>query len=88
MEIFLKRIWDTNNLTSDTMLKWKDMQISYIPINLEDMRSIADIPTLYSIEFSLDIKKQEGSESLRDILSFAEQKKFKKERHININKSK
>lgn len=46
MEIFLKRTWDTNNLTADTMLKWKDMRISYIPINLEDMRSIADIPKL------------------------------------------
>jgi len=49
MEIFLKLIWDINNLTSDTMLKWKDMQISYIPINLDDMRSIADIPKLYEI---------------------------------------
>jgi len=49
MEIFLKRIWNINNLTSDTMLKWKDMRISYIRKNLEDMRSIADIPKLCSM---------------------------------------
>jgi len=50
MEIFLKRIWNTNNLTSDTMLKWKDMRISYIPINLEDMRSMADIKKLSAMQ--------------------------------------
>jgi len=49
MKIFLELIWNINNLTSDTMLKWKDMRISYIPINLDDMRSIADIPKLWVI---------------------------------------
>jgi len=52
MEIFLKLIWDINNLTSDIMLKWKDMRILYIPINLDNMRSIADIPKLTEMQFS------------------------------------
>ena len=44
METLLKRIWNTNNLTLNTMPKWKNMRISYIPINLDDMRSIVNIP--------------------------------------------
>ena len=43
METLLKRIWNTNNLTLNTMPKWKDMRILYIPINLDDMRNIAYI---------------------------------------------
>ena len=43
MEMCLKLIWNINNLTSGTMLKWKDMRISYIPISLDDMRSKARI---------------------------------------------
>jgi len=43
MEILLKRIWNTNNLTLNTTPKWKDMRILYIPINLDDMRNIAYI---------------------------------------------
>jgi hypothetical protein len=39
MEIFLKLIWNINNLTSDTMLKWKDMRS-------------ADINKLYVIQKS------------------------------------
>jgi len=49
METLLKRIWDTNNLTSNIMPKWKDMRISYIPINLDDIRSNADISKLGGI---------------------------------------
>ena len=43
MEALLKRIWNTDNLTLNTAPKWKDMRISYIPINLDDMRNIAYI---------------------------------------------
>jgi len=43
MEILLKRIWNTNNLTLNTTPKWKDMRLSYIPINLDNMRNIAYI---------------------------------------------
>jgi len=49
METLLKRIWNTNNLTLNTTPKWKDMRISYIPINLDDKRSIANIPKLGDI---------------------------------------
>ena len=58
METLLKRIWNTNNLALNTSPKWKDMRISYIPINLGDMRSIAYIPKLCEIAFK---EKNEGN---------------------------
>lgn len=39
--------------TSDITPKWKDMRNSYIPLNWNDMRSIADITKLYAIGFGV-----------------------------------
>ena len=38
-------------LNFDTTPKWKDMRISYIPINLDDMRNIAYMPKLGAIQW-------------------------------------
>ncbi len=35
--------------SSDILPKWKDIRNSYIPLNWNGIRSIADIPKLYAI---------------------------------------
>ena len=43
--------------TSDILPKWKDMRNSYIPLNWNDMRSIADITKLSESRIRLELFK-------------------------------